>query len=207
MDVTLVTVEGSKKLQSVKLRAEETIIGRRNGCDLRIPAPGVSRRHCRLSFHEDLLTVEDLASANGTFLNGQRLAQPEIARPGDRIGVGPVTFLIEYVLTPEAQARLDALPPLVEVEEIPEMEAAILEEDDSPEAIVIDEEVDDNETIRGADDETGTEFDLRRAGRGGKRHVATEETADASAVMRDWELPAGGDLRDLLEKLGDGNKD
>src|SRR6185295_18659310 len=99
MDVTLVTVEGSKKLQSIKLRSEDTIIGRREGCDLRIPAPAVSRRHCRLSFQDDLLTVEDLGSANGTYVNGQSIDQPMIVRPRDRLTIGPVTFLVEYPLT------------------------------------------------------------------------------------------------------------
>ena len=51
------------------LRSEETIVGRQRGCDLRIPSPLVSRRHCRLSFRDGCLILEDLASVRATIEN------------------------------------------------------------------------------------------------------------------------------------------
>src|SRR5206468_963419 len=97
------------------------------GSDLRIPAPAVSRRHCRLSFQDDVLTVEDLGSANGTYVNGQSIDEPTIVRPGDRLAIGPVTFLIEYPLTAAAEARLAELQP--GLEEASELAAVIDEEE------------------------------------------------------------------------------
>ena len=41
---------------------------------------GVSRRHAILAHKNSLYTVEDLGSANGTFVNGQRLA-PQTPTP------------------------------------------------------------------------------------------------------------------------------
>ena len=106
MDVKLVIEQGSDATKAFRLRSAETIIGRQNDCDLRIPSGAVSRRHCRLSFRDDILTVEDLDSANGTNVNGERIEGPRVLRPGDRFDVGPVTFLVKYQLTPAAIDRL-----------------------------------------------------------------------------------------------------
>jgi pSer/pThr/pTyr-binding forkhead associated (FHA) protein len=102
MDVILEVQRGSKRTRSIQLRCDETIVGRREGCDLRIPSSAVSRRHCRLSFHHDYLTVEDLDSANGTFVNGVRVLGQQVVRPGDLLEIGPVTFLVKYQLTQTA---------------------------------------------------------------------------------------------------------
>ncbi len=42
-----------------------------------------------------MLTIEDLESINGTFLNGKRITSLTVVRSGDRLTVGPATFLIE----------------------------------------------------------------------------------------------------------------
>ena len=90
LDPTVLVLErGSSKQQVIRLRSEETIVGRRQGSDLRIPSEQVSRRHCRLSFRDGILLVEDLASSNGT-LPVRRLAimlmlggtPPGVARSG-----------------------------------------------------------------------------------------------------------------------------
>src|SRR5262249_53488104 len=96
MDVRLVVEKGSKQKREIRLKSEDTVIGRRTGCDLRVPSASVSRRHCRLSFRDDCLVVEDLQSANGTYLNGVRITDSQVVEPGDRLEIGPVTFLVKY---------------------------------------------------------------------------------------------------------------
>ncbi|MBL8116249.1 MAG: FHA domain-containing protein [Anaerolineae bacterium] len=51
---------------------------------------GVSRIHAAIGRSDDTLTLVDLGSANGTYLNGQRLVtdQPRILRDGDEIRLG-----------------------------------------------------------------------------------------------------------------------
>lgn len=51
---------------------------------------GVSRRHAMIRRGEDTLTLVDLGSTNGTFLNGQRLIanQPRVLRDGDEVRLG-----------------------------------------------------------------------------------------------------------------------
>jgi pSer/pThr/pTyr-binding forkhead associated (FHA) protein len=83
-------------------------MGRGQGCVVRIPSADVSRLHCRLRIEADgLVRVEDLESVNGTFINGTQIHGLEIVRPGDRLGLGPVTFVVEYEMTTKTQRRLD----------------------------------------------------------------------------------------------------
>jgi predicted component of type VI protein secretion system len=103
MDVKLLVIKGSRKTREIVLHDGETIIGRQLGCGLRIPSATVSRRHCRLGIHGSLVTIEDLGSANGCFLNGARIHNVEFVRPGDRLEIGPVTFRVEY-RAPEGEA-------------------------------------------------------------------------------------------------------
>jgi tetratricopeptide (TPR) repeat protein len=53
--------------------AASLLLGRDADADLRIAAPGVSRRHARLFAHGGRLFVEDLESRNGTYLDGLRV--------------------------------------------------------------------------------------------------------------------------------------
>jgi predicted component of type VI protein secretion system len=106
MEVKLVVERGPARTRVVRLRNPVTTLGRQKSCGLRIPSGTVSRRHCVLRFQNDLLVVEDLRSANGTFLNGLRVTRPEVVRPGDRLEVGPLVFLVEYQLSQAAMDRL-----------------------------------------------------------------------------------------------------
>src|SRR5205807_10203144 len=96
MKLKLVVSRGRTRTRTIPLRSAETVIGRRSGCNLRIASAEVSRRHCRLCSHDGVVTIEDLDSFNGTYLNGQRITSKRRVRPGDQIEVGPLTFTVEY---------------------------------------------------------------------------------------------------------------
>src|SRR5262245_42958136 len=116
MIVRLVLEKGGKRTV-MQLRPPAAVLGRARGNTVRIPSADVSRRHCRLLLKDGLVTVEDLDSANGTFLNGRRIKAAEHVHPGDAIEVGPVTFVVEYELTPAAHRRLRNEPePELELE-------------------------------------------------------------------------------------------
>ena len=59
---------------------------------------GVSRIHAALRRGEEVLSIVDLDSANGTFLNGQRLAAnlPRLLRDGDEIRLGKLIMHIYF---------------------------------------------------------------------------------------------------------------
>lgn len=59
----------------------EAVIGRGGNCDIVIPTPEVSRQHCRLSYKYVQYEIEDLGSANGTYLNGASVTRAFV---GDR---------------------------------------------------------------------------------------------------------------------------
>lgn len=49
------------------------LIGRHEGCGMRIDSSRVSRRHCCLILEGSYLVVRDLDSTNGTRVNGERI--------------------------------------------------------------------------------------------------------------------------------------
>jgi predicted component of type VI protein secretion system len=106
MDVKLVIEQGKTRARAIHLRRAEGVIGRERGCAVRIPSAEVSRQHCVLRVRDGYVTVKDLQSSNGTQLNGEDVKGEQVVRPGDRLRVGPVTFIVEYQLTPEAIDRL-----------------------------------------------------------------------------------------------------
>ena len=59
---------------------------------------GVSRRHAAIVRREGSLYLVDMDSANGTFLNGQKLVanQPRVLRDGDDIRLGHLTVRITF---------------------------------------------------------------------------------------------------------------
>jgi pSer/pThr/pTyr-binding forkhead associated (FHA) protein len=68
-------------------------IGRATGAQFIVDAPLVSRVHCRLTASADgHLTVEDLDSTNGTFVNEGRVEGPTVLQPSDTLTVGRVSF-------------------------------------------------------------------------------------------------------------------
>jgi diguanylate cyclase (GGDEF)-like protein len=80
------------------------LIGRSRKADLRIDEHGVSRIHCRLARKGDQMWIEDLASTNGTLVNGEVVANA-VLKAGDRIQVGP-TAVLQLGLFDEAEEDL-----------------------------------------------------------------------------------------------------
>jgi pSer/pThr/pTyr-binding forkhead associated (FHA) protein len=66
-------------------------IGSASECDLVVAEPKVSGRHCRLTREGGGYLLEDLASTNGTFLNGVRVNGKVPVARGDAITLGLTT--------------------------------------------------------------------------------------------------------------------
>jgi pSer/pThr/pTyr-binding forkhead associated (FHA) protein len=90
------------------LKDGATVIGRRQDCQLRVPTQDVSRQHCEIRVERNTLTVRDLGSANGTYVNGKRIAEQKLA-PGDRLGIGPVVFIVQINGAPARIKPEDAI--------------------------------------------------------------------------------------------------
>jgi len=85
-----------------------TTIGRSSMNDLPVSDKMLSRQHARIvKDGNGGLTVEDLGSRNGTFLNGERLVSLQPLKSGDRITVGGVTLKVESEST--TRVRIDEI--------------------------------------------------------------------------------------------------
>ncbi|MFS8137999.1 MAG: FHA domain-containing protein [Thermomonas sp.] len=60
------------------------VVGRADDASLCLPMDSISRQHARLTPAGDEVLVEDLGSANGTWINGKRISRGQ-ARHGDEI--------------------------------------------------------------------------------------------------------------------------
>jgi predicted component of type VI protein secretion system len=72
--------------RELQLDADATI--GREGCDVVLPDPEVSRRHAALRFTGSGVAVEDLGSSNGTFVNGERVSGTRALSDGDVVRFG-----------------------------------------------------------------------------------------------------------------------
>ncbi|MCR9093798.1 MAG: FHA domain-containing protein [bacterium] len=75
------------------LTGDEVVIGRNPTTDITLLDEGISREHALLLFDEDApgYVIEDLASTNGTKLNGKRIRSAPLAE-GDEIQIGQTLF-------------------------------------------------------------------------------------------------------------------
>lgn len=85
-------LRGSMAAQRFEI-GEGGILGREKGAvHFLLDHPHVSRRHACLKVDGDNVELTDLGSANGTHVNGRRISEPTLLRPGDRIDVGPFSL-------------------------------------------------------------------------------------------------------------------
>ena len=80
---------------SIPLARSPLIVGRRDSCDICLPFPTLSGKHCELTFKEGHWIVRDLDSTNGTQINGMHV-QKKILHSGDMVAFGSRTFTIQY---------------------------------------------------------------------------------------------------------------
>ncbi len=88
----LIVLAGENLGQMFPVRETETVIGRAADAAVRLQDDGVSRRHAKIVVVGGEVMVEDLKSANGTLLNGQRVDRC-VLQDGDKIQVGSTTIL------------------------------------------------------------------------------------------------------------------
>ncbi|MFF3864972.1 FHA domain-containing protein [Micromonospora sp. NPDC001898] len=85
----LLTVAGGPmRGASFRLRTEPQVIGRASTVDIAVDDPHLSRRHASVRLAVGGVTLVDLGSTNGTWLNDRRIDGPEQLSDGDVIRLG-----------------------------------------------------------------------------------------------------------------------
>ena len=92
---SLFVVTGKARGNYFVLADGMVLLGRDEHADIQIVDELVSRRHLEVTYAdgEDACRIEDLKSANGTFVNGQRVAGEVALNDGDTIRIGETTLL------------------------------------------------------------------------------------------------------------------
>jgi hypothetical protein len=70
-------------------------LGRSRKCDVVLNDPNVSREHAEVRPRGGGWVLADLGSTNGVRLNGRRIDQPEVIKPGDEIELGSSSIIFE----------------------------------------------------------------------------------------------------------------
>jgi hypothetical protein len=73
---------------------KETTIGRHDSNDIPIPEQTVTGKHAKILLENGTLTIVDLGSTNGTFVNGVRIRSQEL-KSGDRFRLGNVEMTLK----------------------------------------------------------------------------------------------------------------
>src|SRR3954463_10169211 len=107
MPFSLLSADGQQKFD-VRDGAP-MLVGRAPTCDVPVFDPTISRRHAELVCDEENVTLRDLGSSNGTFVNGARVTEATLA-VDDLIAFGKVAFRLESFVPSTPAMSMSAVP-------------------------------------------------------------------------------------------------
>ncbi len=114
---------GTKKLE---FRKGEITIGRVQGNDIVLAKGNISKHHTRIVMKDGKVIIVDLKSTNGTYVNGKKIAAPQVVKPADKIYIG------DYILNIDADGAASRAPADeqgMEEQEVPSQEEMAPEEE------------------------------------------------------------------------------
>jgi len=102
----LISADGVQSFELIE--GVPMLLGRASGSDIPVFDPTISRRHAELRLAGGSLSVRDLGSSNGTFVDGARVTAAEVA-PGQGVTFGQVSFRLEQVTAPATTATTERI--------------------------------------------------------------------------------------------------
>ncbi len=103
----LILMEHPGKTKQISLRAHETRIGRASINDVVIDVNQVSRVHASITVEPAFVTLKDLGSRNGTFVNGVKVESQQVLANGDSIKIGECEM--RFLAVDQEYSQIDAL--------------------------------------------------------------------------------------------------
>lgn len=110
----VISEQGRDELQVIDMSGDEVSVGRGPECTLRFDDGQVSRRHAVIRRLQDRYLIEDLLSANGTYLNEQRVRGCQPLSTEDVVRCGSVVLRLVVDETPaheQSTQQLQVAPP------------------------------------------------------------------------------------------------
>lgn len=99
---SLIIIDGSDSGQVYKLTTSAVSVGRGSNANIRLNDKTVSRKHFLLEVNPSHVTLIDLQSSNGTYVNGDRVLKKRLAN-GDKVRVGNTAMKFEFADTDESE--------------------------------------------------------------------------------------------------------
>jgi two-component system cell cycle response regulator len=88
----LLVVGGDLNGSIFDLQLGENSVGRNPDCNIPLDFQGISRKHFSITLIDNTATLQDLGSANGTFLNNQKIEVPMTLKRADMIKIGSIAM-------------------------------------------------------------------------------------------------------------------
>src|SRR5712692_4291711 len=114
MGFSVILTEKGGPTQRLDFDAEEITVGRVDENDICLPKGNISKKHTKIVVKDGKIIVLDLKSTNGTYVNGKKLAGPQVISPTDKVYIGDFILNVE---PPDTESGAEDLPPAEEEEE------------------------------------------------------------------------------------------
>src|SRR5438045_8399014 len=125
MPFSVILTEKGGATQRLDFESEEITIGRVDENDICLPKGNISKKHTKIVVKDGKIIVLDLKSTNGTYVNGKKLAGPQVITPTDKVYIGDFILNVE---PPDMEAPADDVPPAEEEDEEPTRERSYREQ-------------------------------------------------------------------------------
>ena len=95
MPFSVILTEKGGATQRLDFESEEITIGRVDENDICLPKGNISKKHTKIVVKDGKIIVLDLKSTNGTYVNGKKLAGPQVISPVDKVYIGDFILNVE----------------------------------------------------------------------------------------------------------------
>jgi pilus assembly protein CpaF len=95
MSFSIILTEKGGPTQRLDFETEEITIGRVDENDICLPKGNISKKHTKIVVKDGRIIVLDLKSTNGTYVNGRKLAGPQVISAADKVYIGDFILNVE----------------------------------------------------------------------------------------------------------------
>jgi len=95
MGFSVILTEKGGSTQRLDFDVEEITVGRVDENHICLPKGNISKKHTKIVVKDGKIIVLDLKSTNGTYVNGKKLAGPQVIQPSDNVYIGDFILNVE----------------------------------------------------------------------------------------------------------------